>query len=52
MLFDTYPLEKAREIAAQLQAGEEDGWTYEVVDCNNGLGRIDIRNEEGELIKQ
>jgi hypothetical protein len=45
-----HQLEKAHQVAAQLRAGEEDGWIYTVVDCKNGLGRIDIHDEEGELV--
>ncbi|NJM67877.1 MAG: hypothetical protein HC851_20510 [Acaryochloris sp. RU_4_1] len=45
-----YKLEKAHQVAAELQAGEEDGWAYEIVDCKNGLGRIDIYDEERELV--
>lgn len=45
-----YPLEKAGKIAKEANRIDEDGWSYEVVDCKNGLGRIDVYDEEGELV--
>ena len=44
-----YPLEEARRIAAETGKHDPD-WTYDVVDCRNGLGRIDIYDEDGELV--
>lgn len=45
-----YTLEKANKYAAALTAADEDGWTYKVIDCKNGLGRIDVYDEDGELV--
>ena len=45
-----YTLDRAREVAASLQANDPD-WTYEVADCGNGLGRIDIIDEDGFVVK-
>ncbi len=47
-----YPLNKAIEIAAILQNDEDNDWRYEVIDCKNGLGRIDVYDDEGFLIQQ
>lgn len=47
-----YSLDKANTIAEQLREGEEDGWTYRVVDCQNGFGRIDVYDEDDNLVKQ
>ena len=44
-----YNLEKAYKVAAEVQAGDED-WTYKVVDCKNGLGRIDVYDEDDEIV--
>lgn len=43
------PLDKAKTVAKELQDSDPD-WAYNVVDCKNGLGRIDIYDEEGELV--
>ncbi len=43
-----YEYEKAVEFVKGVDA--EDDWTYVVVDCKNGLGRIDAYDEDGELI--
>ncbi len=47
-----YPMNKAIEIAAILQNDEDNDWRYEVIDCKNGLGRIDVYDDEGFLIQQ
>lgn len=47
-----YPLNKATEIASILQNDEDNDCRYEVIDCKNGLGRIDVYDEEGILIQQ
>ncbi len=44
-----YELAKAHEVAAGVAEHDED-WTYEVVDCKNGYGRIDVYDEDGELV--
>lgn len=45
-----YPLEKANEVAKEMQDTEGCGWTYSVVDLNNGKGRIDVYDQDNELI--
>ena len=47
-----YEKAKAEEIAAIMNANEEDGWTYEVVDPGNdrGLVKIVLKDEEGEVV--
>lgn len=45
-----YSLEKANSIAQELNGSDD--WTYQVVDCKNGLGRIDVFDEENELVVQ
>lgn len=45
-----YSLEKARSLAEGLQAADCEGWSYRVVDALNGLGRIDVYDEEGQLV--
>jgi len=45
-----YSLDKANEIAKEMN--ETDDWTYQVIDCKNGLGRIDVFDEENELVIQ
>ena len=42
-----YNLAKAESVAKEMNA--TDDWTYKVVDCENGLGRIDVYDEDGEL---
>ena len=44
-----YNYDKAVKVAKELSDNDED-WTYEVVDCKNGLGRIDVYDEDGELV--
>ena len=46
-----YTLSKAISVAAEMQAGDPD-WRYEVVDCKNGFGRIDVYDESGLLVEQ
>ena len=46
-----YQYDKAVKIAAELQAADED-WTYKAVDCTNGLGRIDVIDEDGVVIEE
>jgi hypothetical protein len=43
-------LEAATKLAADLNAEDEDGWTYEVVDCKNGLGYVEVYDEDAELV--
>lgn len=43
-----YSLEKAKAIVSAVSA--DDDWTYTVVDCKNGYGRIDAYDEDGELV--
>lgn len=58
MLFDRFlSLEEARQLADHLQAEEDaeeeeekNGWTYRVVEYENGLARIEVRDEVGELL--
>jgi len=45
-----HSLAKAHEVAAAMQAGDEDLWTYRVTDCKNGLGRIDVYDEDDEIV--
>lgn len=44
------PLAKARLVAEALQASDPE-WQYKVIDCQNGFGRIDIFDEDGELVE-
>lgn len=44
-----YTLEKAQRCAAILQA-DDLFWTYKVHDGINGMARIDLYDEDGELI--
>lgn len=45
------PIERARELAAQMRLSDmDDDWTYEVHDCGNGFGRVDVKDEDGECI--
>ena len=46
-----YELSKAIRIASELQS-DEDELKFEVVDCKNGLGRIDVYDAEGLLIHE
>ena len=43
-------LAKAHKVAAAMQAGDEDYWSYRVSDCGNGLGRIDVYDEDDEIV--
>lgn len=45
-----YSLDKAYAVAKEMN--ESDDWTYQVIDCKNGLGRIDVFDEENELVIQ
>ena len=45
-----YSLEKAKAIVATV--ADDDDWTYVVVDCENGYGRIDAYDEHGEIVVQ
>ena len=45
-----YEYEKALDFVKNVDA--DDDWTYVVVDCKNGLGRIDVYDEDGELIAE
>jgi len=44
-----YQLAKAESIASELN-GYDDDWTYTVTDCENGYGRIDVIDEDGEIV--
>ncbi len=46
-----YNLAKAIAVTKEMQEADPD-WEYRVVDCMNGLGRIDVFDEDGELIEQ
>lgn len=46
-----YKLDRANSIAEQLQKGDPD-LVYAVVDCKNGLGRIDVYELDGELVQK
>jgi len=41
-------LAKAYELVGSV--ADDDDWTYEVVDCGNGFGRIDAYDEDGVLV--
>jgi len=47
-----YNLDKAIQIANEMNENPWDDWEYKVVDCNNGYGRIDVYDEDGELAEQ
>lgn len=47
-----YQLKKALEIANILQNDPDNDCEYKVIDCKNGLGRIDVYDNEGFLIQQ
>lgn len=42
------PLDKAIDAAKKLN--ESDDWRYEVIDCKNGFGRIDVFDEDNEIV--
>lgn len=44
----SYNIEKAHEVADAMNANDD--WTYTVIDHKNGLGRIDVYDEDGELV--
>lgn len=44
-----HSLKKAQEIAAAMNASEDD-WSYIVIDCKNGFGRIDVIDEDSEVV--
>jgi len=44
-----YSLAKAQEICQEMNSYDDDDH-YEVVDCKNGMGRIDVYDSEGFLI--
>ena len=46
------PPERAEEIARDLQAADEDGWTFRAVHDpkGKGLSFVEIRDEDGELV--
>lgn len=44
-----YNIEKAKSLANEMNSYEDD-WSYVVEDCGNGLGRIDIIDEDGEVV--
>ena len=47
-----FPPAKAVEVAAQLQAGDEDGWTYRVQHdpTGRGLSFIEVYDEDGTFV--
>ncbi len=47
-----FPKEKAIQVAADMQAGEDEGWTYAPVHCPKGTGHsyIEIYDEDGFLV--
>ncbi|MES0445048.1 MAG: hypothetical protein ABUJ92_00745 [Desulfobacterales bacterium] len=45
-----FNIDKANEVAAELNADVDDDWNYLVIDCNNGYGRIDVYDEDEELV--
>ena len=42
-------IEKAKDLADKMNSYDDD-WTYELFDCGNGLGRIDVIDEDGEVV--
>jgi len=48
-----YSLEKAKKIANELNSSPDDDWSYKVTETANGkYGRIDVYDEEGELVEK
>lgn len=47
-----FPPERAEEIARDLRAADEDGWTFTAVHEPKGIGAsfVEIRDEAGELL--
>ena len=45
-----WPINKAKLAATELNKNDDDGWKYVVIDCKNGFGRIDVFDEQDELI--
>ena len=45
-----YPVAKAHGFAAVMNAQDDDDWTYSVVEGDNGMGRINVYDEDGELV--
>ena len=43
-----YPLQKAIKIAEELN--NTDDWKYVVIDCKNGLGKIDVYDEDNQIV--
>ena len=48
----SYNLDKALKVCAELNSCVDDDWKYTVVDCKNGWGRIDVYDEDGELVEK
>ena len=45
-----HDLKRAQKLASTLNGDESDDWSYVVVDCENGMGRIDAYDEDGVLV--
>lgn len=43
-------VESAEAIAEEFRSGEEEGWSYVVVERDGGSWVIEIRDEDGEFI--
>lgn len=43
---------RAKSMAREMQAGEDEGWTYVAVEVNRERGwwAVEIRDEDGELV--
>ena len=46
-----YPLEKAESMAKQLSTSDPD-WEYRVIDCGNGLAKVEVYDEAGAYVGQ
>ena len=46
-----YPIAKAIEMAKTLQENDPE-WTYTVHHGQNGMGRIDVHDEDGHLLSE
>lgn len=46
-----YDLARAQKIAAEMQAGDEDGWTYTAIPVGDaGRAVVEVADENGEVV--
>ncbi|MHA2274843.1 MAG: hypothetical protein ACXAC2_03715 [Candidatus Kariarchaeaceae archaeon] len=49
-IINFHPIETAKKAVKSLMSDPQEDWEYKLIDCHNGLARIEVYDEDGILV--